>query len=433
MMNSLVESLRNRPALQSTTVRNLSYLMTAEGITRVVRITLTIAMARLLSVTDFGVLAVALTIHELVSVLVHNGFGLALLRENYKRVNATANTAYLLSFGWAIAMCCIQLLAAWIMIGWGFEQSAHLVQALAPVHLLLPFALTHVQMIHRKGELSSFATVGTVQNICDCLITFILLLAGLGLWSVVVARFLSTVVWVVGFRRVDCWRFSPEYGYQSVGKLFLYTLPVLLSEYSKSIRQWGDNLIVGALLGTELLGLYYFAKNSGLGISLSLGQISIAAVTPRLAELTRSQSINRQSERKRLIGRFSLFLTVMIGCQALLAPLYVPVLFGSTWEPAVPLLALMCVSAIPRAVADLHACLARNSGLTALEATWNSAYTLIFLLGISLAAGFGLEIMAGVLIVLNLVMSGIIVGVCWRSLADDDIGYSRTPSADAPA
>lgn len=414
----------------SPTIRNFSYLLTAEGITRIARIALTVVMARMLSVADFGVLAVALTVHELIAVLVNNGFGLALLKQDEPRVHSSANTAYLLSFAWATGMFLVQLAAAQVMLALDAAQSAYLLQALAPVHLLLPFALTHVQMIHRSGELSSFATVGTLQNISDCLLTLAFLMLGFGLWSIVFARFLSTLVWLTGFRRVDGWGFDARSGFVSAWELFRYTGPVLISEYAKSVRQWGDNLIVGALLGTELLGLYYFAKNSGLGISLSLSQISISAVTPRLAQLSRERIADRQMKRKRLIGRFSIFLSLLIGAQALLAPIYVPILFGATWQPAVLLLSLMCLSAIPRSIADLHACLARNSGLTQLEATWNGAYTLLFLLCVSLTAGFGLESMAIVLIVLNVCMALVIASTCWKRLAQDAFPFA---ASDAPA
>lgn len=413
----------------SQTLRNLSYLLTAEGITRIARIALTVVMARLLNVSDFGTLAIALTVHELVAVLAQNGFGLKLLNQSKKSVAQAANSAYLLSFFWSGGMFVIQWLLAGQMSFWGFGQAGYLLQALAPVHLLLPFALTHVHMIHRQGALGSFAAVDIAQNVLDCAVTLVLLLAGMGLWSIVIARFCSTALWVVGFRRAGSWFFDPLSGYLPMRELFSFTSAVLVSEYAKSVRFWGDNLLVGTLLGAEMLGLYYFAKNSGLGISMSLSQISITTITPRLAELSRGEVHNRDHEQKQLVGRFSLFLLICIGAQAILAPYYVPLLFGTQWTPAVVLLSLLCLSAIPRCIGDLHACLARVSGLTSLEMRWNAAYTVLFLLVVFAVAPAGLESMASALIALNVLMAGAIGIAVWQRLTPE---HRTLPLTNSP-
>ena len=46
-----------------------------------------------------------------------------------------------------------------------------------------------------------------------------------------------------------------------------------------------DNLIVGSILGVEALGLYYFAFNAGLGVSLGLVNSFGTAVFPHLCEV----------------------------------------------------------------------------------------------------------------------------------------------------
>jgi len=403
----------------SQILKNFSYLLTAEGISRVARITLTVVMARLLGVSDFGTLAIALTVHELVAVLAHNGFGLKLLNVSGKDADSGANSAYVLSFFWCFGMFTLQMILALEMPNWGYEQPGYLLQALAPLHLLLPFALTHVHMMHRRGELGSYAAIGTLQNVLECLLSLILLLLGFDLWSIVIARFVSTSFWVIGFRRAGDWSFDKNSSFLPTRAMFEFTGAVLVSEYAKSVRFWGDNLIVGALLGAEALGLYYFAKNSGLGISLSLSQISVTAITPKLAQLTRDEESDSYAMRKRLINQFSLFLLVCIGAQALLASYYVPILFGSDWSGAVLLLSLLCVSAIPRAIAELHAALARVSGLANIEMRWNAVYTIVFLLIVLITAPLGLELMAATIIGLNLLMALIISSSVWRRLAPE--------------
>ena len=382
--------------------------MGAEGVSRVFRVCTTILMAQALSIAQFGLLAIALTVFELIAVLANNGFGLFLLKHDEKRLSSAANTVYGLSWLWAALMCVMQLVVALVLANLGQTQAALLVQAMAPFHLLTPFALTHVYLIHRSGQLGSFAGVATVQNISDCLFTMLFLALEAGVWAIVFARFLSIVVWVVGFRVSRSWQFDLTEGFVAPWLAFTYTGAVLFSEYAKSFRTWGDNLIVGSALGAEVLGIYYFAKNSGLGISLSISQVCVTTLTPRFAEIMREEDKARAAARKRLIFMFSSFFTTIVFSQALFAPLYVPVLFGETWLPAVPVLTLLCLSAIPRGIGELYACLARTSGQSDYEMRWNGWYSLLFLATVFVGVQLGLEWLCMLLILLNGLMATLI-------------------------
>ena len=390
--------------------RNLTYLVGAEGFSRVFRVCATILMAQTLSIAQFGLLAIALTVFELIAVLANNGFGLFLLKQDDKHLGCAANTVYLLSWLWAGLMCVLQLIIALILENVGQFQAGLLVQAMAPFHLLTPLALTHVYLIHRSGELGSFAGIAAAQNISDCLFTILFLVLGLGVWAIVFARLLSILVWVSCVRLSMSWQVDLSKGLVVPRKAFVYTCAVLGSEYAKSFRTWGDNLIVGSVLGAELLGIYYFAKNSGLGISLSISQVCTTTLTPRFAQILREEERERRAARKRLMVVFGSFFTTIVFSQALFAPLYVPVLFGDTWVPAVPVLTLLCLSAIPRGIGELYACLARTSGYSGYEMRWNGWYSLWFLASVFAGVQLGLEWLCVILIMLNSLMAALIAG-----------------------
>ena len=80
------------------TLRNLSYLMGAEGLSRVFRLCTTILMAQTLSIAEFGLLAIALTVFELIAVLANNGFGLFLLKHEDRHLVGRYARAYQLRY-----------------------------------------------------------------------------------------------------------------------------------------------------------------------------------------------------------------------------------------------------------------------------------------------------------------------------------------------
>ena len=356
---------------------------------RVIRILATISMARALDFEAFGLLAIALTVHELVAVLANNGFGLYLLKSSTKSDAALTNTVYLLSWLWALGMSSIQALLALILLEMGYNQVGMFVLTLAPLHLFLPLGITHLYLLQKENRLGVVAGMSTLQSIAESLSIIVLLFIGLGIWGVIAAKLIATLLWALGIRLSYDWRFHRQFGFVDFRKLFRFTIPVLLSEFGRSTRMWGDNLVVGGLLGADLLGIYYFAKNSGLGISLGLSQAGVNAITPKLAEISRTKNIpNSREEQQRVVLSVSAILSVIVLAQALLAPFYIPIVFGAQWLVALPVLTLLCFSAIPRCIADIHACLARTSGMTRFEAQWNTIFTLAYLLSIAIGSFF---------------------------------------------
>ena len=133
----------------------------------------------------------------------------------------------------------------------------------------------------------------------------------------------------------------------------------------------------------------------------------------------REEEKERAAARKRLIYMFGGFFTVIVFSQALFAPFYVPVLFGETWLPAIPVLTLLCLSAIPRGIGELYACLARTSGLSGYEMRWNGWYSLFFLASVCVGVQLGLEWLCLMLILLNGLMA-VLIAIGTRSLFESE-------------
>ncbi|MEM9117870.1 MAG: hypothetical protein AAGD09_08320 [Cyanobacteria bacterium P01_F01_bin.56] len=76
--------------------------------------------------------------------------------------------------------------------------------------------------------------------------------------------------------------------------------------------------------------------------------------------------------------------------QATLAPFYVPIIFGAKWLAAMPLLSIICLSAIPMAFALASYQLLNAVGKIKITLIWNSLYTLLFAIAILIAVQWGI-------------------------------------------
>ena len=145
------------------------------------------------------------------------------------------------------------------------------------------------------------------------------------------------------------------------------------------MRNTFDYLIVGRYVGIELLGIYFFGFNAGLGISLSIINAISAVMLPHLCE-ARTEWIEFKHRYLHSLRTIGLIIIPFVLLQSSLAPIYVPIVFGKQWIPAIPILIIICLSAIPRPFANAASQLLIAIGKPHLDLWWNVMFTILFAL-----------------------------------------------------
>ena len=373
--------------------KNFAWLLGSEGFVRITRLGTAVVLARQLSAAEFGVAALAIASHEVLRLLAQNGFGLKLIRAADRDVDALCNTLYVLNWIWSGALFLVQCAVAWLVADYyELEDVRSMLLVLAAVYLTMPLGLTQMYRVHREQRLKTAAWIDSSQVMLDNLLTAAFALAGLGAWAIVLPKLLVTPVWVIGYRLASSWRFDPGKGFKRPREAFSETRGLLGAELARGLRAQMDIFVIGRLLGTEALGLYYFARNAGLGISLALLQAGTHAMLPRMGEVVRRFGVGAEllHESKRILRLMLLVTLPIVAVQALLAPYYVPFVFGNQWLAAVPVLMLLCLSAVPRLVGESMTQLARASGRADDDARWNLWSTPVFLIVVLLGSHYGL-------------------------------------------
>ncbi|MEL7450058.1 MAG: oligosaccharide flippase family protein [Pseudomonadota bacterium] len=380
-------------AFRGSFARNFAWLVGSEGVVRATRLVTAVVLARYLSATEFGIAAIAMASHEMLRLLAQNGFGLRLIRAKDDDVDALCNTLYVLNWGWSICLFAVQCGAGWLVARYyGLNDVWLMLGVLAGVYLTMPLGLTQMYRVQREQKLKVTAWVDSTQVMLDNVLTAALAVAGLGAWAIVLPKLIVAPIWVVGYRMACDWRFDRTKGFWRFADAFSETRGLLSAEVARGLRSQMDIFVIGRLLGTEALGLYYFARNSGLGISLALLQAATHAMLPKLGEVVRQFGVGArlQSESLRILRLLLLVTLPIIAAQALLAPWYVPMVFGEQWTPAVPVLVLLCLSAVPRLVGESMTQLARVAGRAADDARWNIWSAPLFLATMIVGCHYGL-------------------------------------------
>lgn len=399
----LITKLKQR--LSSKFVRNMGWLGGAELVNRIFRLGATFVLARCFTTYDYGLLAVIMTTYDLGSIFVQkSGITAKLIQADEKELEIFCNTAYWLS--WVI--CCgiffIQCITA-LIISW-FYHDNHLILPICVLglfYLMIPSFDVQAALIQRENRLNIIATCNAIQAMISNMTTIILALLGMGIWAVVIPFILSTIVWQVVTHKNHPWRPSASFTLERWQEIIGFGKNILIVEILNKVRANLDYLLVGAFLGIKELGIYYFAFNAGIGISLNVINAFVSSLYPYLCA-TRENLTQLQKKYTESLRTIALIVVPLVLLQSSLATFYVPIIFGEKWVAAVPILVMVCLSAIPRPFGEAASLLLIALDQGHITVYWNLIFTVIFAAALLITVKSGVFWVAATVLIIHLLI-----------------------------
>jgi len=387
-IGNLIDKLKQK--LASRFLRNLGWLGLSELFIRISRLAATVVLARLLSKYDYGLAALVLTTNEFVNVFTQNGIWDKLIQSDESDLKQLSQTAYCLNWIICGALFITQCLIS-IPVAWFYKDTQIILPicVMALVYLMIPISLVQASLTQRENRLHVMALANGLQISIDNILTIILAFCGLGMWAIVLPKVIVGPIWVIVHYFNNPWRPSKEFTLVNWQEIIRFGRSVLGVKLMNTLRNNLDYLIAGRFLGVEALGIYYFAFNAGLGISMSAINAVDSALFPHLcaARSDPAQFKERYFSSLRTIAWIVFPLVIL---QSSLAPIYVPIIFGQKWLAAIPILILICLSAIPRPFAN-----AASRVLWALDKPdwdlrWNLFFTTFFAIALLIGVNWGI-------------------------------------------
>ena len=366
-------------------VRNLGWLGVSGAVIRLTRLIATIILARFLSSDEYGLAAIVMTVNDLIRVFVRTGIGTRLVQAKAEDIEQLAQSAYWLNWAISLGLFVLQCVAAF-PLAWFYRDEKLIVPicVMSITLLLIPHGLVQSALIQRENRLKAIAKARMVQFSTDNILALIFAVAGFGMWAIILPKLIVSPIWVYIMMTNHPWRPKLKFTTAGWGDLIRFARSVLGVELLNNLRSNLDYLIVGRFLGIEALGIYYFAFNAGLGISFGIIVSIKAALLPHLCDARENLELFRQRYYSSMKIIASIIIPLVL-LQSILAPFYVPIVFGEKWLDAIPILILICLSAIPRPFADSASQLLIAVDKPHIDLYWNVIFTVLF--SISLLIG----------------------------------------------
>lgn len=361
----------------------------SEAVAKVARIGATLVAARVLMPEQLGIVALVLAFGEILKALAENGVGQRIIAASDAELEATCNTAHRLFCVWCgmlfIGGCGI---ASALDTYADSRETALLLVVFSVQFLVMPFGLVSCFRAMRNGQTKAVAAISGAQIVVSALAAVGLLLAWPVAAAMILPRALTAPFWALSMRRLHPWTRDPSAGTVPLKPFVRFGSAVMGVEGVKALRLQADKLIIGGILGMEALGIWFFAFNAGLGLATSFCNAFAIALFPHLCAAEAGGS------RRTALGdalRMALILFVpLVVSQALLAPLYVPVIFGDGWAGIAPMVGVLCLAAIPAVIWTAVSQWLRSEDRAGTDLRASIVITAAIIGAVALAAPFGL-------------------------------------------
>jgi PST family polysaccharide transporter len=326
--------------LRERVISALKWNASGEIVFQGIRFVFAIALARLLSPHEIGLMAMLAVVVQFVAGNTDLGFEEALIQ--HRRVTEMHRSSVfwaLLVLGMVLAA--IQLaVAPWLARFYGVAELAPLAAALAALYVLRVLGTVPSAMLARQLDFRTILAWRCVAAIAAGTCAVTLAYSGFGALSLVVQLLLATGLESVLLLAASGWRPHRELRLAALRELLGFSA---YRPAARVLNYWGqriDQLLVGKLLGSSALGVYAhafrLARLPVIGVSRGLADVMF----PSLAQIQEERARVRAAYL-RATGAAALWsLPVALGLTISAEPLVVGI-FGPQWREAAPVLRLL--------------------------------------------------------------------------------------------
>lgn len=234
----------------------LSWTAGARFLAQIITWAITLIIIRLLSPEDYGLMAIAMVFVSFLSMLSELGLGASIVQRKSlteQELKTLFGLILILSISFYVLMVVTSPLVA------SFYNEPRLValfRALALQFMLMPFIVLPQSILLRAMSFKRIALVDFTSAIVGSLVTLAFALSGYGVWSLVWGTLAIRIASIIGLFVAQPWWLSPSFNMAGVTEFFAFGGYVTASRVLWFIYSNVDALIIGKILGNQLLGLY---------------------------------------------------------------------------------------------------------------------------------------------------------------------------------
>lgn len=333
------------PSLKDKTIKGLVWGAVERWATQCVDFVFTVLIARLLLPDDYGIIAMLNIFLAISRTLIDSGFEAALIRKT-DRTDTDFSTVFY--FNVAASFLCYVIL--WVLSPHIAEfYNAPLLEQITKIVslnlVISAFAGIHSAKLVIAIDFKTKTNVSLVHAIISGTVGLVMAYMGYGIWALIVQSVTAAIVRTIALWIAVRWKPSLVFSWQSFKEMFSFGSKLLTAGLLNTFYNNIYSLAIGKFYSPASLGVYSKANTLANLPSTNVMGVIQNVLYPVLSSI--------QDDKQKLVDihrrflRMSCFIVfpMAVGLASVADPL-IHLLLTDKWEGCIPLLQIICFSAI---------------------------------------------------------------------------------------
>lgn len=310
-------------------------------------------LARLLMPEDFGCIAMLHVFLAIADIIMHGGFGAALIqKKNPTHIDYTSvfYVNLVVSIGLYLTLF---FTAPAIAQFYSMPLLSKILRVQAVVLIISSFSVVQLSILRKNLKFRAIAIRNVLSSFLGLLVCIPCAIWGFGVWSLVINIIVARVSGIVLLWKASDWRPTWEFSFASVKELFGFGGFMLLSSIISTIYNELQSLLVGKLYSATDLGYVNQAKKLEGIPSGALSSVVTQVSFPVFSKLQDNIMAMKNGMKKNIKSIQYINMPMMFLLMVIAEPLIL-LLYGERWAQSIPYFQILCMSRLFGVVVPLN-------------------------------------------------------------------------------
>ena len=330
-------------------VRSAIWMVLSKGGIQTLSFLSTMFVARWLSPSDYGLMAIAGAWISIISLLAELGLGGAIIQFR-DLTERELNACFWVAIGLAIVSYVGIFLIAPSIGEWFQSPRLPLIIQISSVSILLiAIRVVPDSLLRKSLRLDKVSQAEILASVVTIPLVMALAWAGAGVWSLVIGTISTPLVQSIATMWFLQWWPGLSVGGERLKSIFHYSVTSIGSRLCWAAYSQADTVILGKVAGETVVGLYSMGKQIGTLAASKVSTVVNQLALPVMAELQSDPVAMRQAILRSMRLVATITCPLGIGTLILADPL-VRVFLTEKWIDTVPLVQVFCGYAVFRSL-----------------------------------------------------------------------------------
>ena len=331
-------------SLKKRGIKALIWDLGGKVATHSIGLAVTIVLARLLEPSEFGTIAIVMSVVGIASIFTDIGLGGALIqRKRVLQIHYNSVFYFNIVVGIALTILFFSLSSS-ISIFYNISELGNIVKVLSVLFILGALASVQMNYLRKNLQYHTISKSNVISSMAGGVAGISMAILHYGIWSLVYQIVVAKIFHVILLWRYGGWRPDVAFSWKALKQLWSFGFRMFIAGLLEHIYSKIDYLIIGKVMSMSSLGYFQRAKSlNGLVVHYSSSSL-MSVLFPVLSKIqNNSARFNRVVYKTLLLLSFIVFL--MVGLLYVNANEIILILFGEKWMESVEIFRILALTA----------------------------------------------------------------------------------------